>query len=356
MMILLSVVSISCTKSLELDFTGPSKKAQEMVVDFMDSKSIPGMSIAVAYRGTPIWSQGFGQANIEFNVPVEPHSKFRIASVSKPIAAVLTAYLYQNAVIDIDAPLLADLPDFTDRRYDFTLRQLMSHAAGIRHYWAKDTLTAHLYHSISAGMAIINEDKLLHKPGSRWHYTSYGYNIVGHILEIKTGKTFEALLQDSLFTPLQMQNSTIDHPYRIIDNRCAAYVLNEDGHVKNAPFYDNRYKIPSGAILSTAEDMVQFGQAIINTPYLNESTKEFIFTPFQYTDEEDSDTAFGWINMLDEAGRRVYGHLGGQTGSCSAIMIYPEYDLVIAWLGNRNADWSDKPVRSIADLFLEVIK
>ncbi|MCP4177022.1 MAG: beta-lactamase family protein [bacterium] len=322
----------------------------------MKSNQVPGMQIAVSYKGELVLSQGFGFSNIEYSIPVSSKSKFRIASVSKPLSAVLTAYLYQNRIIDIDKSVNPHLDGFENTKWDFTIRQLISHAAGIRHYLPRDTNSIEYRNDIQAGLNIIKSDSLLYKPNSKFSYSSYGYNIAGAYLEKITAKSFENLLVDSLFNQIGMVNSTIDHPYRIIPNRTSAYQLNENDEVINANFFDNRYKIPSGGILSTSEDLVKFGNELLYGDYLNKKSIKLLFTPFEYMDEKESDTGFGWITTKDEKGNILYGHLGGITGGCAAIMIYPEKELVVVWLGNLNADWSHVPTITIADYFIEVIE
>jgi len=355
-LILICILIVSCSDEKTTDFKTTTEKSERYVLDFMKSNHIPGMQIAVSHKGELVWSEGFGNSNLELETPVSCTSKFRIASVSKPITAVLTAYLYQNGEMAIDSSVNQYLGGISNANWDFTVRQLMCHAAGVRHYLAKDTSFIKCHNNIQKGLNIVKTDSLLYEPGSKFSYSSYGYNIIGAYIEKVTEQTFDELLRDSLFVPLNMPNSTIDDPYSLIPNRTSAYQLNEDGEITNASFFDNRYKIPAGGMLSTAEDLIQFGNALLYGEYLTESSIKLLFTPYKYKDEKESDTGFGWITTHDDNGNKLYGHLGGTTGGCSAIMIYPEKELVIAWLGNLDADWSDVPTKTIADFFLKEIE
>ncbi len=319
----------------------------------MELNKVPGMQIAVSIKGNIVFSDGFGYSNIELDLPVHTKSTFKIASVSKPIAAVLAARLFQNSIIDIDKPV-NELIKFTNNE-DFTLRQLFCHAAGIRHYEAKDTAATKFHNDIQNGLNIIRNDTLLYKPGLKFSYSSYGYNIAGAYIEKVTKQPIENLLRDSLFVPLNMKNSTTDDPFKLVPNRVSGYELNENGEIVNARFFDNRYKIPSGGILTTAEDLIAFGNELLYGNYLNKSSKELLFTPFQYDGEDFSDTGFGWVVTNDQSDNKVYGHLGGITGGCSIILIYPDLELVIAWFGNRETDWSPEPAFTLADYFIENI-
>lgn len=358
MRIQLFVFMLFCCMALSCNTSNKANKtilqADNFISNYLTENKVPGMQVAVSHKGKLIYSKGFGFANIELNEKVTVNSKFRIASVSKPITAVLTARLHQNGLIDVDHLINFKKYGLRNFMVKISLRQLICHAAGIRHYLPKDTLVASYRNSLLNGLKILETDTLLHKPGSQFHYSSYGYNLVGAYLEKTIGKSFENLLADSLFNPLQMNNSTIDHPYRIIKNRTAAYEL-INNEIENARFFDNRYKTPSGGLLATAEDLAKFGNELIYGNYLNRSSKQLLFEPYQYTLEKESDTGFGWVVTKDESGNKLYGHLGGITGGCSAIIIYPDSEFVFVWLGNRETDWSEKPILALANIFIENI-
>jgi len=349
------ILLFSCSTRPTKDFNDSINKSTSYIETYMESRKVPGMQIAVSHKGNLVYSKGFGYSNIELDIPVNTASKFKIASVSKPVAAVLTARLFQSAALDIDKPVRETLLHFSNKK-DFTLRQLYCHAAGIRHYLAKDTSASKFHSDLQKGLNIIKNDTLLHEPGFKYSYSSYGYNIAGAYIEQVTNQQFENLLLDSLFIPLRMNNSTIDDPYKLITNRVSGYELNEKNEIVNARFFDNRYKIPSGGILTTAEDLIVFGHELLYGHFLNENSKKMLFTPFQYDGENDSDTGFGWVVTKDESGNRVYGHLGGITGGCSIVLIYPDLELITVWLGNLDTDWGPEPAFTVADYFINKLE
>ncbi len=343
---------LSCSSDFKKNFDGSVEKSKSYIETYMESNKVPGMQIAVSYEGDIVWSKGFGYSNLEYSIPVNQKAKFKIASVSKPVTAVLTARLYQSKVLNIDKPVSKKLLQFSNEK-GFTLRQLFSHAAGIRHYLPKDTSATVYHNDIQTGLNIVKDDTLLYTPGYRFSYSSYGYNIAGAYIEKVLNQQFEGLLNDSLFIPLQMKNSTIDNPFRLIPNRVSGYELNGEGEITNARFFDNRYKIPAGGMLSTAEDLVKLGNELLYGQYLNNNSKKLLFTPFKYSGEKESDLGFGWLILKDESGNRFYAHLGGITGGCSIILVYPDLELIVVWLGNLDVHWSPEPAITIADFFID---
>ncbi|WP_212227990.1 serine hydrolase domain-containing protein [Carboxylicivirga mesophila] len=347
---------LSCSNNQTGNFSVSIERSHSYIEGFMESHKVPGMQIAVSHKGSLVWSQSFGYSNLEQSTPVHPETKFRIASVSKSVSAVLTARLYQNRIVDIDQAVNDKLACFQHIPESFTVRQLFCHAAGIRHYLPKDTSGINFHHSIQTGLNILKDDSLLFAPGHKFHYSSYGYNIAAAYIEKQTNLKFEKLLKDSLFVPLNMNNSIADHPYQIIPNRTSGYELNTKGEIINAHFFDNRYKIPSGGILSCAEDLTKICNELQYGTYLNNNSQQLLFTPYKYSGENESDTGFGWVVTKDEHGNRLYGHLGGITGGCSAIMLYPDLELSVIWLGNLDADWSAEPTITIANFFIDEIQ
>lgn len=352
---LLLIFLSACEESPESNFARAINLSRQFVESYMEETKVPGMSICVSYKNDIIWSEGFGFADIENNVFVTPLSKFRVASVSKPITAVLTAYLHEKGCLDIDAKIYNYVKSFPKKRWDFSIRDLICHGAGIRHYRDADTTYKKFHSNIQSGLKIFQHDTLLFEPKSRFSYSSYSYNLVGAAIENITGDNFSNILHDSLFVCLGMKNSTADSPIKIISNRVSPYIINETGEIVNAPFFDNRYKIPAGGILSTPEDLAVFANQTINGDFISEETKNLLFTPYQFTEESESDTGFGWIVTKDNAGNKLYGHLGGISGGCSALLIYPDRDLIIAWTGNLNTEWSEKPTQIIANYFLDLL-
>jgi CubicO group peptidase (beta-lactamase class C family) len=321
---------------------------------FMNNKRIPGLSVAVAHEGKVVWSQGFGWADLENKVPVTPLTKFRIGSVSKPFTAALVARLREQGKIDIDVPIQNYVPDFPEKQEPITIRHLLSHTSGIRHYAGKEFF-ANGFATIEEGLAIFKDAPLEDDPGQRFIYTSYGYNLIGVAVEAACGSSFEDCLARYVLGPLGLRHTVVDHAERLIRFRARGYVLTKEGELVNAPPHPTLYKLPAGGLLSIPEELVTFGSAHLRPGLLSAETLEQLFADQQTTDGESIGFGLGWVLTGDSSGRRVWGHLGGSVGGCSALLVYPESGLVVAVTANRDVDWSEKPAATIASHFLAVI-
>lgn len=322
----------------------------ERVIAFSD---IPGAAVSVSVNGEIVWSEGFGYADLEQQVPVYPDkTRFRIGSVSKPLTAAALGVLYDAGKVNLDAPIQRSVPEFPEKRWPITLRQLAGHLSGIRHYRGEEFLSTKRYATVREGLAIFADDTLLFEPGTRYSYSSYAWNLISAAIEGASGKDFLSYMQQAVFTPLNMKNTTPDHIDSLIAFRTRYYERTDDGRIIHSPFVDNSYKWAGGGFLSTTEDLVHFGQAHIRPGFLSDTTLKIWLTPMATADGASTHYGMGWASQLDGAGREWFGHSGGSIGGVTQLVIYPEAEVVVALLTNSSrVDYADTHHR-IAYLFM----
>jgi serine beta-lactamase-like protein LACTB, mitochondrial len=319
----------------------------------------PGMSVAVAVDGNLVWAEGFGLADLEQCVPASPKTKFRIGSTSKPLTSAGAALLYDQKRLDLDAPIQRYVPSFPDKGHIITTRQLLGHLAGIRSYNAADgdMENQETYHSVTESLKRFKDDPLVAPPGTKWRYSSYGYVLASAAIEGASGQDFLSFMRDKLFLPIGMQNTVADETDKVIPNRARWYNLRSDGSYRNSPYADLSYKWAAGGFLSTAEDLVRFGSALLKPGFLKQETLEMIFSPQKTTSGEKTKYGLGWEihDAGDVEAERPFQHSGGATGSSSFLIVYPDQKVVIAWLLNSD-DFRDWPVRRVAAPFFPTRK
>jgi serine beta-lactamase-like protein LACTB, mitochondrial len=308
----------------------------------------PGVTVAVAVDGKLVWATGIGLADLEQCVPAIPKTRFRIGSTSKPLTAVGALLLYEQGRLDLDAPIQRYVPSFPEKGGVPTTRQLLGHLGGIRGYTAADgnLENQNPYHSVTESLKRFENDPLIAPPGSKWHYSSYGYVLVSAAMEGASGQDFLSLMHDSVFVPLGMQDTTADKNDDIIPNRARWYNLRSDGTYRNSPYADLSYKWAAGGFLSTAEDLALFGSALLKPGFLKQATLTMMFTPQRTSTGETTKYGLGWEihEPGDQEPELRFGHSGGATGSGSFLIIYPKRKAVLAWLQNsddfRDPDFS----------------
>lgn len=326
--------------------------ARALVRAFMATHDVVGLSVAVGAGGELVWTEGFGHADLENRSPVTPATKFRIGSIAKSLTSVAIGQLYEAGRLDLDAPVRRYVPSFPEKRAPITTRQLAGHVAGVRHYGDGEFYSTTRYPSLEAGLAIFAEDTLLFEPGTRYRYSTYGWNLIAVIIEGASGEDYLSYMREHVLDPLGLRSTVADDPEVVIPWRSRFYERTEDGTIVNAPYVDNLYKLAGGGYLSTAQDVARFGCAMMRAVPLQRETVQLLWTSQQTADGEVTGYGIGWRVGLDREDRRVVSHSGGSVGGRSMLLIYPDHDVVVVVTANTTPlDYRGLP-QQLADLFL----
>ncbi|HEY1252973.1 MAG TPA: serine hydrolase domain-containing protein [Thermoanaerobaculia bacterium] len=347
------VAASNAARAQDRDDVASIAEARRRIFAWMASTQAPGVSVAVSRGGRIVWSEGIGCADLEQQVPVTPITRFRVGSVSKPLTAALLGLLVQEGRLDLDAPVQTYVPDFPKKAWPITTRQLAGHLAGVRHYKGDEFEIRDHYDTVRAGLAIFENDPLLFEPGTKFSYSSYGWNLISAVLEGAAHERFLPMMQARVFDPAGMAHTSPDEPDRIVPDRGRFYTRAEDtGVVVNAGYVDNSYKWAGGGFLSTTEDLVTFGNAMLGGRLLKPETVRLLWTSQKTNDGKETGYGMGWDTGVDEKGRRRIAHSGGAQGGTAYLLIYPEERLVMAMLVNSDHSFTGK-TRELALLFLD---
>lgn len=313
---------------------------------------IPGLSAAIAVDGEVIWTGESGLADLENNLPVSLESRFRLGSVSKVITATLAARLAEGGHLDLDAPISEYLPDLPAQHANTTLRQLLGHQGGVRHYGRSDfnpsapggLIDQRFYPDTSAALSLFVEDDLVAAPGSAYHYSTFGYTLATAVMEAATGANYLDLLEAWIAGPLGLDSLESDDPFALRSGRVRFYdpaMLYEQqlglalaGPLVNALPANPAYKWAGGGLLASAADLARFGAAMSEPGFLSERMHSELMTPQFTALAEETPVGLGWNIDQDDAGRLRYHHAGLQQGTRSVLLVYPEYGVAIALMSN----------------------
>ncbi len=337
------------------DYRGPIETSRALIVEIMEAEGVPGASVAVGIGDEVVWSEGFGWASIENGVPVTTLTKFRIGSVSKTITASGVGLLIERGQLDLDAPVQTYVPDFPEKRWPITTRQLGGHTAGIRHYRGMEMLSSRNYRTVDAGLEIFAEDTLMFEPETNYSYSSYGWNLLSAVMEGASGTEFLAFMRDEVFEPLGLRHTLADHNDSIVAHRTEFYEHGPDGGIVNAPYVDNSYKWAGGGFLSTPEDLVRFAQAHMAPGFLEAETLRELQTAQTLRNGESTNYGIGWRTGTQDDGDITLGHSGGSVGGTTLLIIVPEHDLVVAGVVNISGPASPI-VNQVAAIFEEYLE
>ncbi len=327
-------------------------RIERAIVQAREQGKVPGMSVAVATGGELVWSGGFGMADLEHSVPATAETVYRLASVSKPITAVAALQLAESGKLDLDAPVRTYVPSFPEKPWPITARQLLCHQGGIRHYrpqWFEVNHTFH-YENMVEPLRLFQDDPLVAEPGTKYFYTTFGYVLLGAVVEKVSGQGFVAYLQEHVFRPAGMRHTQADSVHRIIPHRARGYRLSASGEVENCDLVDTSYKIAGGGLSSTVSDMVAFALAVRAGRLLRPETVKMMWTPQKLRNGEATEYGLGWF-VREVKGRRQVSHGGNQNGATASLTMLPEEGIVVAALANLER----VDLRGLTERILEIV-
>ena len=304
-----------------------------VITNEMARLGIPGLSVAIAHEGKLVFANGYGFADIENFVSAKADTAYRLASISKAMTAVLALQLAEKGELDLDAPARETCPAFPKKRWPVTARQLLGHRGGIRHYREGEQPMTRRYGTVEEGLALFEDDPLEFEPGTGHLYSTYGYTLLGCVIEGAAGRRFAEVLQDSVFAPSGMTRTRPDDVRDLIPNRVRGYARDEQGTLVNAALADMSYKVPGGGLSGTAPDVARFGLALLSGRLLGPDSLERMLTPGSTHDDGSEGYGLGMSVGLEEDRPEAW-HLGGQEGASAALYLRLDEGPVVAVLAN----------------------
>jgi serine beta-lactamase-like protein LACTB len=321
---------LSAANSLPAETVEAIKAA---VTDEMSHLGIPGLSLAVAETGQVRYEAGFGFADVENEVPARPETVYRLASVSKPMTAAAVMKLVQDGRLDLDAPVTRYCPEFPEKPWPVTARQLLCHQGGVRGYRPDEQPSTRRFTSLADGLALFADDALVFEPGTKVLYSTYGYSLLGCAAAHAAGQAFVPLLQESVFGPARMTSTRIDDVRELIPNRAQGYVRDAFGRLLNSALADMSYKVPGGGLCGTAPDVARFGAALLAGQIVSRGTLERMLTRQKTRDGRVTGYGLG-VAVGTRGGRREVWHLGGQERVSTVLYLRTDGELAVALLAN----------------------
>lgn len=317
-----------------------TSRIEAAIAAFKSQRSIPAMSVAIVKDNQIIFRRGYGLADLENKVPATADTVFRIASVTKSLTAVAAMQLAEQGRLDLDAPVQKYAPSFPTKSFPITTRQVLAHLSGIRGYTRAEGERTNRYANLTDALEVFKNDALENEPGTKYTYTTFGYTLLGVVIEGASGMSYPEYLRERILKPAGMLHTQVDDVYAIIPNRARGYTprvyAQFNGDWRNPGLMDSSYKIPGGGFVSTAEDLARFAIAVNNQVLIKRATFEQMTKNQKTRDGQETGYGYGWYVGRRE-GREVDGsvwHGGVQQGFTSDLWILPSKGFATAILTN----------------------
>lgn len=334
-------------------WAGAVEQAQRLARAGLVEQNLPGLAVAVGVGSDLVWAEGFGFADLDTRVPVAPTTRFRIGHASKALTSAAVGLLLERGRLDLDDEIQKYVATFPEKQWTVTLRQLMGHVAGVRHYRDESDYTpsAHCERA-SDGLQPFAADPLRFQPETQYGYSTFGWILVSAVVEAAAKEPFFTFMRTQVFQPLGMRDTTIDSTTDAIRDRATFYDPRMSGDPAFGPevsaSVDYSCFAGAGAFVSTPTDLVRFGMALGSGTLLKPDTVTMLQTPQQLLSGDETEYGLGWmLEALTLAGEstRLAGHASRTLlGSSTSFMTFPDRGIVVAVMSNT----SDASVRSIA--------
>lgn len=297
----------------------------------MADNGVVGGSVAIVKDGKVLFADGFGWQDRDAKIEATGETVYRLASISKPVTTIAAMQLVESGKMSLFAHAQRYAPAFPNKEYTITLRHLLTHTSGIRHYapLRRDNSSTRI-DKTSDAIKKFADDDLLFEPGTTNHYSTHAFTLVALMIEGASGVTFEEYLTKNVFERANLDSLRLEK--REIENkhRSELYVKDREG-VGQLPdrVEDNSWKYAGGGMESSPIDLARFGDAVLHSKLLKKETVDFMWSS-QSFGEFDSGRGLGW--GLTAEGNPV--HVGWQQGSRTYLYVDRKTRLVYCVMTN----------------------
>ena len=328
-------------------------KVDQLFAEWSRSDS-PGAAVAIVKNGEIIYEQGYGTANLEYDIPVTTRTIFDIASVSKQFAAFAIATLSHEGRFSLDDDIRVYLPDVPDFGNTITIQHLLHHTSGLRDWVQSLVIAGDMMDDVISFKHILkmvrHQKTLNFEPGAAFLYSNTGYNLLAEIVERVTGDSFREWTDAHIFKPLAMTNSHFHDDYEmILKNRAYSYQSVENGGFKHA--VNNTTALGSSSLYSTVEDLAKWILNFDNTRIGEQTVIEQMHQRGVLNNGEQIDYAFG-LNIGEYRGLKTVGHSGSWRGFRSHLIRFPDHKFGVVILCNLDTFNPLRLAEKVADLYL----
>jgi len=318
---------------------------QQVIASSVNDHRFMG-AVLVVKDGNALIDQAYGFADLEWNIPNTPATRFRIGSVTKQFTAACVLLLEERGKLTLEDPLKIHLPNSPAAWDRITIQSLLTHTSGIPDLTrAPDVAVAERIDITPTELVSRLFDKPLDfEPGAKFGYSNSGYGLLGHLIETISSQSCADFLRQTIFDPLGMNDTGVDDNTAILPRRAKGY-LRLSGSTINAPFISMSFVFGAGDLYSTTADLLKWNRGLWGGKILSPASLTTMTAPCL------GNYALGLVVEV-KGGRRVIHHGGDINGFNSMLACYPDDDLTVIVLGNLNCLMAEQIAEALAKVAL----
>lgn len=311
----------------------------------------PGAVFMAVKKGKVIYRKAFGMANLEFDISMKPEFVFEIGSMTKQFTAVSILMLAEQGKLKLNDEITKFIPDYPTNGNRIAIHHLLTHTSGIKDFTSMKEIKDIARRDISPKELVdfFKNEPVDFKPGEQFKYCNSGYVLLGYIIEIASGKTYQEFVNHNIFEKLGMTDTYYASHERIIKNRVSGY-RDKEGYV-NATYISFSIPYASGSIMSSVDDMLKWQNAIDANVLLNSISTEKVFTNYKLNNGANIDYGYGW--HIKELNKKLVREHGGSIFGFKTMGIYePTEQIYVVGLSNCDCNSPTALTRDIASLLI----
>jgi D-alanyl-D-alanine carboxypeptidase len=333
------------------------QRVDAVVQKAMETRQLPGASIAVVKDGAVVLAKGYGFSDVEKSVKATEQTVYQLASVTKPFTAMATLLLVEDGRLSLDGKITEILPGLPAAWAPVTVRHLLSHTSGIKSYtdvFGEKKVPDSQVFTSGEILALVKDAPLQFTPGQRYTYCNTGYYLLGMIVEKASGKPYATFLADRIFKPLGMTSTSLDDYADARPVRARGYGMT-NGKITPAEHTHPTQPFSAGALVSNVVDLAKWDAALAARKLLKPASYDAMWTPMRLNDGKPSTYALGWaVDPYRTRPRQSHG--GGISGFSTYVARFPDDKVTVIALVNQGGGGAGALVNGIAEIYIPALE
>ena len=339
---------VACAQSFET-------KVDDLILTAFSNKSGPGAVFMVAQNGKTVYQKAVGKANLELDVNLTPENVFQLGSMTKQFTAISILILEEQGKLKVTDLVSKYIPDYPSGD-KITIHHLLTHTSGIRDFTKMKSLASIAQKDMTPKMMVdfFKNEPSDFPPGEKFEYNNFGYVILGYIIELVSGETYEQFVKNYIFEKAGMAHSYYASDRNVINKRAYGYHKKESGYV-NKTVISFTVPFSSGSLMSTVGDMLKWQNALNQNILLNAKETQKAFSKYKLNNGEEFTYGYGWhVKQINGIATREHG--GSVFGFKTMGVYIPAKDIYVIGLSNCDCNSPTQITGEIAALALEMLK
>lgn len=339
------------------------EQGRQIVRAALIERNLPGLSVAVGAGGDVVWAEGFGYADLEKRTPIAPGMRFRIGTASTALTSAGVGLLLEKNKLKLDEKIQSYVPEFPEKPWPVTLRQVMGHLAGVRGDAGDEgpLFTVRCERPVDA-LQYFKDKPLWFEPGTQYRFSTYDWILISAAIEDATDEPFVSFMRKQIFEPLGMSHTMADTTTEARSpDRVTSYFprFASDPHYGPDEMRPLDYSCYAGSsvFISTPTDLVRFAMAIDSGKLLQPATVQRLQASQRLPSGEETGYGLGWdleTVTLNGKETRVVGHDGDSlAGMVASFMTFPQYGIAVSVISNISYANTFETAVKIAQAFTE---